>query len=95
MLRTGAKDPAAALSGSTPYLRMFGVTLGGWLLARTALAAATTADAELAQSEFVQARFYAEQILPQVGGLLPAATAGSRDLFALPSDRLAGATARR
>ena len=34
------------------------------------------------------ARFYAEQLLPQAGGLLPSVTAGARDLFALPADRL-------
>ena len=32
-------DPDAALAGATPYLRMFGIVAGGWLMARQALAA--------------------------------------------------------
>jgi hypothetical protein len=82
MLRTGQTDPNAVLSGSTPYLRMWGLCVGGWLLARSSIAGAATGDVELAESQLVLARFYAEQLLPQSGGLLGAATAGSRDLFA-------------
>ena len=41
MLRTGRADPNAVLSGSVPYLRMWGLCLGGWLLARSALAGST------------------------------------------------------
>jgi alkylation response protein AidB-like acyl-CoA dehydrogenase len=88
MLRTGMSDPNAVLSGSSPYLRMWGLCLGGWLLARSAIAGAATGDAELAETQLVLARFYAEQLLPQSVGLLSAATAGSRDLFALDADRL-------
>ena len=39
MLRTGASDPNSALSGSTPYLRIWGLVVGGWLMAKSALAA--------------------------------------------------------
>jgi alkylation response protein AidB-like acyl-CoA dehydrogenase len=88
MLRTGRSDPNAVLSGSTPYQRMWGLCAGGWLLARSALAALATGDAGLADEQLVLARFYAEQLLPQSAGLLGAATAGSRDLFALDADRL-------
>jgi alkylation response protein AidB-like acyl-CoA dehydrogenase len=88
MLRTGMSDPNAVLSGSSPYLRMWGLCLGGWLLARSAIAGAATGDAELAETQLVLARFYAEQLLPQSAGLLSAATAGSRDLFALGADKL-------
>ncbi|MDO7882202.1 acyl-CoA dehydrogenase [Salinibacterium soli] len=83
MLRTGIADPQAVLSGSSPYLRMWGLVLGGWLLAKGAIAAADSGDESLAKEKLVIARFYAEQILPQVSGLSGAATAGSRDLFAL------------
>ncbi len=83
MLRTGIADPKAVLSGSSPYLRMWGLVVGGWLLARSAIAASATGDAALAQDQLALARFYAEQILPQVSGLHGAATAGSRDLFSL------------
>ena len=94
MLRTGPSDPNAVLSGSTPYLRMWGLCVGGWLMARSALAGSATDDAELADTQLVLARFYAEQLLPQSAGLLGAATAGSRDLFAFDADRLSGVARR-
>ena len=88
MLRTGMNDPNAVLSGSSPYQRMWGLCLGGWLLARAALAGARTGDASVAEDKLVTARFYAEQLLPQSAGLFGAATAGSRDLFALEAAAL-------
>ncbi|MDJ0313293.1 acyl-CoA dehydrogenase [Arthrobacter sp. H35-D1] len=94
MLRTGLSDPNSVLSGSSPYLRMWGLCTSAWMLARAAVAAAGTDDAELAESQLVLARFYAEQILPQSAGLLGAATAGSTDLFALDAQQLAGPARR-
>ena len=67
---------------------MWGLVVGGWLMARSALAAAGTGDGELAQTQLVLARFYAEQLLPQVSGLSGAATAGAEDLFALDPAQL-------
>jgi alkylation response protein AidB-like acyl-CoA dehydrogenase len=76
----------AALAGSSPYLRMWGLCLGAWLLAKSALAGEAIGD----PTQLVLARFYAEQLLPQAAGLLGAATAGDRDLFALDAAQLAG-----
>jgi alkylation response protein AidB-like acyl-CoA dehydrogenase len=86
MLRTGMKNPDAVLSGSAPYLRMWGLCLGGWLLAKAAVAAA--GDPSVAEEKLVTARFYAEQLLPQSGALIGAATAGADDLFALDAAAL-------
>jgi len=94
MLRTGATDPNSVLAGSAPYLRMWGLVVGAWLLARSALAAATLGDDSLAEAQLVLARFYAQQLLPQSAGLHGAATAGSDDLFALDADTLADAARR-
>jgi 3-(methylthio)propanoyl-CoA dehydrogenase len=94
MLRTGRTDPNAVLAGSSPYLRMWGLCLSGWLLARSALAEQASDDAELGDTQLVMARFFAQQLLPQCAGLLGAATGGSRDLFALDADQLAGLTPR-
>lgn len=88
MLRTGRADPNAVLAGSSPYLRMWGLCAGAWLLARAALAGQTTGDAEVAETQLVLARFFAEQILPQCSGLLNSAIAGADDLFALDATRL-------
>ncbi|WP_022894681.1 acyl-CoA dehydrogenase [Agromyces subbeticus] len=88
MLRTVATDPNAVLSGSTPYQRIWGLVLGGWLMAKSALAARGLDADGIAESQLPLARFYAEQLLPQAAGLAGAATAGSRDLFALDADAL-------
>ncbi|HET6672694.1 MAG TPA: acyl-CoA dehydrogenase, partial [Agromyces sp.] len=93
MLRTGATDPNSLLAGSTPYLRIWGLVVGGWLMAKSALAARGLDDG-IAEAQLPLARFYAEQLLPQAAGLVGAVTAGSRDLFALDADAL-GDVSRR
>jgi hypothetical protein len=80
-------DPKDVLAGASPYLRMFGTVIGCWLLARAALAAlrlldeTAASDASFLRDKIVTARFYAEQLLPQIDGLLPAVTAGAGLLF--------------
>jgi hypothetical protein len=83
----GPAEPNDALAGAAPYLRLFGLVIGGWLLARSALAAsrllrnAAGSDAVFLQEKIDTARFYTEQLLPQSAGLLPAVTAGAGPLF--------------
>lgn len=88
MLRTGASDPNSVLAGSSPYLRIWGLVVGGWLLAKSALAARELNGDPVAAAQLPLARFYAEQLLPAASGLVGAATAGTRDLFALDADAL-------
>lgn len=88
MLRTGATDPNSVLAGSSPYLRVWGLVVGGWLLAKSALAARELNGDTVAGAQLPLARFYAEQLLPAASGLVGAATAGTRDLFALDADAL-------
>lgn len=88
MLRTGASDPNSVLAGSSPYLRIWGLVVGGWLLAKSALAARELNGDTVAGAQLPLARFYAEQLLPAASGLVGAATAGSRDLFALDAEAL-------
>jgi alkylation response protein AidB-like acyl-CoA dehydrogenase len=95
VLANGAGDPNQALAASSPYLRMFGLTLGGWLMARAALAATAMlsrgeGEAEFLRAKVVTARFYAEQVLPQAGGLLGPVQAGAADLFAIEPKYLVG-----
>jgi 3-(methylthio)propanoyl-CoA dehydrogenase len=87
LLANGLEDPANAIAGATPYLRMCGIVTGGWLMARGAAAAQRLlddgeGDAEFLRQKVVTARFYAEQLLPQAAGLVPAVTAGPADLVA-------------
>jgi alkylation response protein AidB-like acyl-CoA dehydrogenase len=67
------KEPNAALAGATPYLRLFGNTAGGCMLADEALTALRVADGEPA-SRVALARFFAENITVQAGGLERAVT---------------------
>jgi len=86
-------DSAAA---ATPYLRMFGLTLGGTLLGRQAAEAARRlkageGDPVFLNAKIATARFYAEQILPAAPALLGPITRGGELLFAIPEDALLAA----
>jgi len=78
------------LAGATPFLKMMGDTLGGWMLARGARAAFEEPDGyseEFLQDRIATASFYAENILPTVTGLVATATAGADGLFEVAADR--------
>ncbi len=87
ILSRGPAEPNDVLAGATPYLRLAGLVIGGWLMARSALTAsqllrtAAGADAVFLRDKIATARFYAGQLLPQAAGLLPAVTAGAEPLF--------------
>ena len=91
----GLTDVRNALAGATPFLRMFGLLVGGRYLAEAALAAedelrnGSTDDGHLAARVTV-ARFYAENLLPAVVGLAPSVTAGFDDLFAIEPEVITG-----
>ncbi|MBA4758527.1 acyl-CoA dehydrogenase [Sphingosinicella sp.] len=90
-LAEGGGDDNAA--GATPYLRMFGLTVGGWLLAKQAAAAAKRlaageGDPAFLNAKIVTARFFAEQFLPQAAALLGPVTRGAETLFAIPEEAL-------
>ncbi len=89
----GPNDPNDALAGATPFLRLMGTTLGGWFMARSALAARELlqkgdGDAGFLEAKVATARFYAEQLLPQTRSLLPMVTAGSDGLYEVPASQL-------
>ena len=91
--------PDDQLAGATPYLRLLATTTAAWLEARTALVASAplgigsgigtgTGDAEFLQAKVASARFFCEQLLPAVVGLVPAITAGAAPLFAIDANAL-------
>jgi alkylation response protein AidB-like acyl-CoA dehydrogenase len=70
LLERIASAPNDALAGATPYLRLFGSTLGGCKLAEEALAARTLSDGFGDPQRYVTlARFFAENIAVQAGAL--------------------------
>ena len=80
-------------AGATDYQRMLGVTTGGYLMARAAMAAERDLsnggrdDAFLA-AKITTARFYADHILPRAAALLGPVTRGSELLFAIDPEHM-------
>jgi len=84
-------DPLDAMAGATPYLRMLATTVGGWLLARQALAVRPAADTDPgAEARLVTAQWFAAQVLPSVAALLGPVTAGRGPVFALAPEQFVG-----
>ena len=88
-----AAQPNAAAAGSVPFMRVAGVVVGAYYLARSAQVARQLLDSGEGDSDFLNdkitvASFYAEQILPTVGGLVPTITQGADRFFTIPNDRL-------
>ncbi len=85
-------QPEDLQAAASPYLRLFGLTVGGWLLARSAVAAQRLIDRgdgeALHEAKLVTARFYAEHLLPAARGLAVTATRGADDLLALSAGEL-------
>jgi len=85
MLRSGSDD---VLASAAPYLRMFGLTQGGALLAE--MAAGLCGDVGTGEGDMHRrarislCRFYAENLLPAVGGLEHSVMAGAGPLSDAP-----------
>jgi acyl-CoA dehydrogenase len=69
LLERIANAPNEVLAGATPYLRLFGSTLGGCMLAGEALAARGLDEAGDAARYVALARFFAENVSVQAGAL--------------------------
>jgi acyl-CoA dehydrogenase len=72
-------DIRSALAGASPYLRQFGIVLGGWLMARAAVSALANPpefDPAFLADKVTTARFYGEQLLPTANGLIPSVRGG-------------------
>jgi hypothetical protein len=90
ILARGAARPDDAYAAAGPYLRMFGITVGGWVMAHQAVAARALGDDDpYAAAKVATARFYCTELLPQAAGLLPAVRAGADLVLALPATDLA------
>ena len=81
-------DVKAVFAGSVLYLKLAGIVLGGWQMARAALAAQRKLDAGEGDAQFYKAkigtaRFFADHILSQAGGMRTAIVDGSAGVMAL------------
>ena len=86
-----AKNPVAALSGATPYLRQLSTLVGGYVMAESALIAldANDLDADTKAAKVATARFFCEQLLPAVHGLGASITGDSELLMSFTATSLA------
>ena len=58
------QNPGEALAGATSYMKLAGYVVGGWYMARSALATVGSNDAFSVQKRQI-ARFFAEQLIPE------------------------------
>ncbi len=88
LAQNGLKNPDNAGAASVDYLRMFGLTVIGWLWARQAKAAMTKLAAKPANAAFYEAklasaRFWMERLMPDTASLSERIKAGADGLMAL------------
>ena len=81
-------NPAAVAAGSVYYLKLMGITCGGWMMARSALIAAQQLEAHEGDQAYLRgklltARFYGDHILPQAISLATAAMRGADSVLAV------------
>jgi alkylation response protein AidB-like acyl-CoA dehydrogenase len=85
-------DVRGVFAGSVLYLKLAGIVLGGWQMARAALVArqkleAGAGDAAFYRAKIATARFFADHVLAQADGLRHAIVDGSAGVLALDADQ--------
>ncbi|MBJ7311795.1 acyl-CoA dehydrogenase [Rugamonas sp. CCM 8940] len=85
-------DIKGVFAGSVLYLKLAGLVLGGWQMARAAIIAqqkldANEGDASFYSAKIATARFFADHILSQASGLRIAIIDGSAGVLALSEDQ--------
>jgi alkylation response protein AidB-like acyl-CoA dehydrogenase len=85
-------DIKAVFAGSVPYLKMAGIVLGGWQMARAALIAeqklkAGEGDVKFYQAKISTARFFAHHFLSQASSFRTVILEGSAGVLALSEDQ--------
>jgi alkylation response protein AidB-like acyl-CoA dehydrogenase len=86
------KDPELASAAAFNYLMLMGTVIGGWQLARGALAAIRKLETDATDPVFLRtqvllARFYAEHVLPRAPAYGVAVRAGSGTVMALTAEQ--------
>jgi len=84
-------DPNAVFAGSVPYLKLAGIVLGGWQMARALLVATEKRDEDpqFYGAKIATAQFYAEHVLPLASALEAAiiSAKGGEGVLALSADQ--------
>jgi alkylation response protein AidB-like acyl-CoA dehydrogenase len=87
IVQSFGNEPAAVAAGSVYYLKLMGITAAGWMMARSAHAAATQlaageGDGDFLRGKRVTARFFADHVMTQAQGLEAAITGGAASVLA-------------
>jgi acyl-CoA dehydrogenase len=90
LLAAMSSSPTVAYAVSVPYLRLCGITLGGWLMARAARIAERqqSADAQFRRAKVQTANFYMAQTLPLALALSRTVRTGGTGVAAADADLL-------
>ncbi|MBW0449302.1 acyl-CoA dehydrogenase [bacterium M00.F.Ca.ET.228.01.1.1] len=84
-------DPNAVFAGSVPYLKLAGIVLGGWQMARALLVATEKRDEDpqFYGAKIATAQFYAEHVLPLASALEASIVSakGGEGVLALSADQ--------
>jgi alkylation response protein AidB-like acyl-CoA dehydrogenase len=84
-------DPNAVFAGSVPYLKLAGIVLGGWQMARALLVATEKRDEDPSfyGAKIATAQFYAEHVLPLASALEASIVSakGGESVLALSDDQ--------
>jgi alkylation response protein AidB-like acyl-CoA dehydrogenase len=95
ILGAASTDPNAAFAGAVPFLKLMGITAGGWQMARAALIAekglGSSPDKSFLEAKIKTARFFGDHVLSQASGLAATVTSGSAAVMALPDDQFLAA----
>jgi len=91
LLKSAAADPNLPGAASVNLMMLAGTVLGGWQMARAALAvgnesSSVAGDKAFCEAKLITAQFYAEQIMPRADTYLLAGTAGTDALMAMPEE---------
>ena len=85
-------DIKGVFAGSVPYLKLAGIVLGGWQMARAAIVAerkiaAGDGDLNFLQAKVTTARFFADHILSAASGLQASIVSGASGTLELSEDQ--------
>ncbi len=96
VLAHAGKEPRVAFAGAVPFLKLMGITCGGWQMGRAMLVAeaklaAQEGDAKFYTAKIATARFFGDHVLSQAKGLRDAVVNGSDAVMALDEDQFLAA----
>ena len=84
-------DIRGVFAGAVPFLKMWGITVGGWQMARAAVIAqrhldAGEGDADFYRAKIATSRFFADHFLAQAPTLKHVIVAGAAGTLALADE---------